>query len=361
MSRLPGPSQTPIAPVIPGEPLSQTLINQIIGGANNARMVSGDKGVEVTNIGGLLGISLNPKPGNDRGVLVEIQPTDDIANGFYRGRLYTQSQVFFGAGDDGTLTTAQTPRPAPEVNSCYVVNLAQVDPAYLGSNDTTSYSYGVTQLTQRRMAVGRMIGQMTSMGLAAKYPPGPLVAVDIAAVSSSGSEVIQYIKLDETDDTIIVSSTTSTSSFVSYTSMSVVVPYSDMINGLTRVRASVAVTAGDALGVGSLIFAVGVDGAGLVAFGTLSNLNVSDAQIELDVELALYVSSGSDKINYTSLATLSRTTSSTGISVSKGNKGLAFSGGFENSRTLTLMLAGTVTSGSSWSLQLQHLSCITLT
>ena len=184
MSRISGPNQVGITPVVPGEVVNQTLLNQIISGANNARMVSGDGKIQVTQIGGIIGLSLAERFKADKSVMVDILPPTEggtIGGGFYLGKIYTQSPLMFpsvAATNGGT--TPLSPIPAPNVVTCYVLNLAEVQSAWYGDpNSTGPYTAVTPVITARRVAAGRVIGTMNSIGLAQPAPPVWLVAVDI--------------------------------------------------------------------------------------------------------------------------------------------------------------------------------------
>ena len=173
-----GPRQVEIPPVVPGETLGQTLLNSLIGAANNARQMTGGDGINVSNIGGVFGISNDARAvRGDRQYLVHIQAAPVIAPGFYWGRIYSQPHVQFISAAAGSSSTPLTPYPVPNGNICFIVNLAEVNTAMYGS--AGPFTAAPAAVTENRIAIGRLVGFMDSTALPAKYPPAPLIAVDI--------------------------------------------------------------------------------------------------------------------------------------------------------------------------------------
>ena len=170
-----GPRQIEIPPVVPGEPIGQTLLNSLIGAANNGRNISGDGGLNVSNIGGLIGISQDARSvrGN-RGLLVQVVPPA-IAPGFYNGKIYTQPVMGFASMASGSTTVPMSPYPLPNAVTCYVVNLAEVNSAYVGTAPSGSVAGAITS---NRIAIGRFVGLMDSTGLNSPLPAAPLIAID---------------------------------------------------------------------------------------------------------------------------------------------------------------------------------------
>lgn len=122
MSRI---SQTPIPNVRPDEPITPALFNQIIRGANNARQVTGSEGIDVTNIAGMLGLSLSGAPVNqNRSVMVYVDTTITYGPGMYAGRIFFQNSIL---GNTKTATGSvppvhEPPAPIPNQQTCVVIN-----------------------------------------------------------------------------------------------------------------------------------------------------------------------------------------------------------------------------------------------
>jgi len=146
--------QTDIPRVSPGDPLSASLVNQMVKGASRNRVVTGDD-LSVSMIGNTLGIAdERTAPNSDRGVLVEVQPysaSDGFDTGFYRGRIYYQANL----GLKIKAGTSPSLNPSPDKNTCIVLNLGEIA--------------GGSQITSAFTTIGRSIGFT--------YGGSPLVAV----------------------------------------------------------------------------------------------------------------------------------------------------------------------------------------
>ena len=188
-----GPRQTDIIPVVPGEPISQEMLRQVIDGANKSRNVTSDGSIGVTQIGGNLGLSVNMRlPQGDRDCMVLVLPPSEggtIGGGFYYGKRYAQPIVTFASGTitGGTATAPMTPYPYPNAVSCIAVNLPEVSTEMYGGTGSTTLTLTGSPITQRRMCVGRRIGVMTSTGLPAKYAPIQLVAIEVSELATCGT------------------------------------------------------------------------------------------------------------------------------------------------------------------------------
>lgn len=122
MSRI---SQTPIPNVRPDEPITPALFNQIIRGANNARQVTGSEGIDVTNIAGMLGLSLSGAPvSKNRSVMVYVDTTITYGPGMYAGRIFFQDAVLGNTktASGGVPTVHEQPNPIPNQQTCVVIN-----------------------------------------------------------------------------------------------------------------------------------------------------------------------------------------------------------------------------------------------
>ncbi len=201
---------TDIPKVSPGEPISASLMNQIIGMAQNARFASGDGSVDVTQVGNTLGFSLGgTRPNSDKDVLVMAQgiqdkdqraprnETDKLIGGLYFGAIYYQPSVTFYETETPTGNTSLTPSPAPNLPSvsCYVVNLTELDGRsypITAANVNSITNYGTNLILTNAMTRGRFAGT-TSGGV-------PVVAVEVnvfkpvtAQITAVGTTSGQYI------------------------------------------------------------------------------------------------------------------------------------------------------------------------
>ncbi len=168
-----GPRQTSIIPIVPGEPINQTLLNQLADGADHARNVTGDGKIQVTQIGGNIGLSLARQAKSDKNYLVQITPGGTLGTGWYYGKLYLQPVVDFTPG--GT-----TPDPMPDTTDCVIVNLAETDG-------------GASPITDTRPAFGRMISAYQNM---------PIIAVDVEGSSGSSNLLFSFTGTSSTSTTL---------------------------------------------------------------------------------------------------------------------------------------------------------------
>jgi hypothetical protein len=203
--------QTDIPPVSPGEPISASLLNQIIKGANTGRVVTGDGNIEASVIGGNLGLSLNQQPSQDAGVLVQIQPpngTDGtsttimgftansgvpqtliLPGGVYLGRLYTQPFTVLQSNTQNTATGYESiymPTPVPAANNCLVINTSEVEP--LESTESgTKTANGKSKLITKSLVIGRIIGEFRGWPLVAATAGDTVKGFSARITSVSGS------------------------------------------------------------------------------------------------------------------------------------------------------------------------------
>lgn len=175
-----GQRQVEIPPAVPGELIGQTLLNSLIGAANNARQITGDGGINVSNVGGVMGLSLDLKRPGKQTFLIQVQATPVIAPGFYYGKIYSQTALNFTSTIAGTTTTPLSPVPIPNAVTCLVVNIAEVNAATYGTSGT--YAAAPRQITANRMAFGQFVGYMDTTNIVPALPAGPLFAIDVGSV-----------------------------------------------------------------------------------------------------------------------------------------------------------------------------------
>ncbi len=201
-----GNRQIEIPPAVPGEPIGQTLLNSLIGAANNARQITGDGGLNVSNIGGVIGLSLDTKQPARQQFLIQVQASPTLAPGFYYGKVYSQTAIPFISAVAGSTTTPLSPVPIPNAITCIVVNLAEVNAAAYGSTGTFAAAPRV--ITANRMAFGQFVGYMDSTNIVPALPAGPLFAVDVNTIITPAA--IAYL-------TQVGGSNGSTASYCTYT------------------------------------------------------------------------------------------------------------------------------------------------
>lgn len=120
--------QTRIPNSFPGEPITQSLINQLVKGANTARVAVGDPDTAVNVFGGIMGISnLTTPPNGDKQTILMVQsPTSSasdslpaLGGGFYWAKIYYQEYITAEVTSDSVAEAAQ-----PDITSCIVLDLA---------------------------------------------------------------------------------------------------------------------------------------------------------------------------------------------------------------------------------------------
>ena len=118
--------QTPIPKAMPGEPISRALMDQLIAGANTGRIISGD-GVDVTSIGGVIGVSNPTVPNPNVNVFVLVKGGGGSLSGIgglYDGVIFHQNAFTVSTSTSNSVTSAPTPWPGGVVD-CVVVNVGE--------------------------------------------------------------------------------------------------------------------------------------------------------------------------------------------------------------------------------------------
>jgi len=162
--------QTEIPGVAPGEPISASLMNQLIKGANTARVVTTDGTLDITNVAGILGMGTpGTVPPLDATVFVKVVTTDNTGTGgLYNGLICVSPFVSVD-----TYSKTSIENFIGGTMECKVWNLEEM-------NSTKNSLLGYTDLEVMGRVVGNAYSKNTHTGT---MTVKPLVAVYVSPPS----------------------------------------------------------------------------------------------------------------------------------------------------------------------------------